>query len=65
MANNANWIYRTLFQKNSIYLAGIFSAAFAFSVGYDIATTKVYNEINAGKQWKDIRHKYVEAADEE
>ena len=44
----AQWIYRTLFQKNSIYLAGIFSTAFAFSIGYDIATTKIFNEINAG-----------------
>lgn len=27
---------------------------------FDIATTSLWDRLNAGKQWKDIRGKYVE-----
>ncbi|KAK1228920.1 qcr9 subunit 9 of the ubiquinol cytochrome-c reductase complex [Marasmius sp. AFHP31] len=53
-------VYNTLFKRNSVYVASIFSTAFAFGIGFDTAVTSFWDRWNAGKQWKDIRHKYIE-----
>ncbi|KAL0580755.1 Cytochrome b-c1 complex subunit 9, mitochondrial [Marasmius crinis-equi] len=55
-----NTIYNTIFKRNSIYVASVFSAAFAFGIGFDTGVTTFWDRWNAGRQWKDIRHKYVE-----
>ncbi|TFL05638.1 ubiquinol-cytochrome C reductase [Pterulicium gracile] len=52
-------IYNAVFRRNSVYVSTIFVGAFGFAVGYDKAVTAVWDRWNAGKQWKDIRHKYV------
>ncbi|BGO97570.1 hypothetical protein RTBOTA2_001686 [Rhodotorula toruloides] len=36
------------------------TGAFAFGIVYDKVTSAWWDAHNAGKQWKDIRHKYVE-----
>ncbi|KAJ8086379.1 Cytochrome b-c1 complex subunit 9, mitochondrial [Marasmius tenuissimus] len=53
-------VYNTIFKRNSVYVASVFSAAFAFGIGFDTAVTSFWDRWNAGKQWKDIRHKYIE-----
>ncbi|ODQ66733.1 ubiquinol-cytochrome C reductase, partial [Nadsonia fulvescens var. elongata DSM 6958] len=53
-------IYNTFIKRNSVFVGTIFFAAFAFDVGYGYTMDKVFDNINKGKQWKDIRHKYVE-----
>ncbi|KAL1410374.1 Cytochrome b-c1 complex subunit 9, mitochondrial [Vanrija albida] len=60
----AGVIYNTLFRRNSVFVPTIFLAAFGFSIGFDLATSAFWDKHNAGKQWKDIRHKYVEAAED-
>ncbi|KAF9468972.1 cytochrome b-c1 complex subunit 9, partial [Collybia nuda] len=52
-------VYNTFFRRNSIYVTGIFASAFAFGIGFDLGVTSFYNTWNKGKQWQDIRHKYV------
>ncbi|KAF9076436.1 ubiquinol-cytochrome C reductase UQCRX/QCR9-like protein [Rhodocollybia butyracea] len=53
-------IYNTFFKRNSIYVASVFTAAFAFGIGFDSGVTTFWDTWNKGKQWKDIRHKYVQ-----
>ncbi|KAJ7774297.1 ubiquinol-cytochrome C reductase [Mycena maculata] len=58
-------LYNTFFRRNSIFVGSIFAGAFVFGIGFDSGVTAFYDRWNKGKQWKDIRHKYVEAAEEE
>ncbi|ODQ49999.1 ubiquinol-cytochrome C reductase [Saitoella complicata NRRL Y-17804] len=58
-------LYNTVFKRNSIYLSTIFLGAFGFQIVYDVGTSRFWDKMNAGKQWKDIRHRYVEEEDEE
>jgi hypothetical protein len=41
-------LYRTLFQRNSVYLTGILGAGFAFSISYDLATSAYFDWWNQG-----------------
>ncbi|RDB23154.1 Cytochrome b-c1 complex subunit 9 [Hypsizygus marmoreus] len=52
-------VYNTFFKRNSVYVTAIFASAFAFGVGFDVGVTAFYDKWNKGKQWKDIRHKYI------
>ncbi|KAG2188579.1 hypothetical protein INT44_001334 [Umbelopsis vinacea] len=56
----ANTFYNTLVKKNSVFVATIFGSAFAFEVAFDTTSTKVWDSFNKGKQWKDIKDKYVQ-----
>ncbi|KAI0091854.1 ubiquinol-cytochrome C reductase UQCRX/QCR9-like protein [Irpex rosettiformis] len=57
----ANTFYNVFVKRNSVYVTTIFAGAFAFGVGFDLGVTSFWDRWNQGKQWKDIRHKYVEA----
>jgi len=41
-------------------VTGIFAGSFAFAIGFDAGITSFWDKWNKGKQWKDIRHKYIE-----
>ncbi|CCM02818.1 uncharacterized protein FIBRA_04930 [Fibroporia radiculosa] len=56
----ANAFYNTLVKRNSVYVTSIFAGAFGFGVGFDVGITSFYDSWNKGKQWKDIRGKYLE-----
>merc|ERR1712098_643655 len=58
-------IYATLFKKNYAMLATVFGAGFAFELGFNQGMNKLWDWNNRGRQWKDIRHKFIEAAEEE
>ncbi|KFG86916.1 hypothetical protein MANI_030330 [Metarhizium anisopliae] len=49
-----------LFRKNYAMLAAVFTAGFAFEVGFNNGVNKWWDNHNRGRQWKDIRSKYVE-----
>ncbi|KAK3942129.1 cytochrome b-c1 complex subunit 9 [Diplogelasinospora grovesii] len=53
-------IYDFLFRKNYSMLGVVFVSAFAFEMFYDTTMNKVWDNINRGRQWKDIRHKYAQ-----
>ncbi|KAJ7086650.1 ubiquinol-cytochrome C reductase [Mycena epipterygia] len=54
-------LYNTFFRRNSVFVASIFAGAFVFGVGFDSGVTTFYDRWNKGKQWKDIRDKYVQS----
>ncbi|KAI9498360.1 cytochrome b-c1 complex subunit 9 [Zychaea mexicana] len=51
-------VYNTFFRKNSTFVATIFASAIAFEVGFDSLSDKIWDDVNKGKQWKDIKDKY-------
>ncbi|EIN10298.1 ubiquinol-cytochrome C reductase UQCRX/QCR9-like protein [Punctularia strigosozonata HHB-11173 SS5] len=56
----ATTFYNTLVKRNSVYVTSIFAGAFAFGIGFDVGITALWDTWNKGKQWKDIRAKYIE-----
>lgn len=58
-------IYDALFRRNAAYLTSVFIGAFAFEMTFDTGVNKLWDAHNAGRQWKDIKHKYLQAAEEE
>ncbi|KAM4059528.1 ubiquinol-cytochrome C reductase, UQCRX/QCR9 like domain-containing protein [Hirsutella rhossiliensis] len=46
-------------------LAAVFGAGFAFEMGFNSSMNRVWDNLNRGRQWKDIRSKYVENAEED
>ncbi|KAF4981247.1 hypothetical protein FZEAL_2911 [Fusarium zealandicum] len=53
------------FSTNYLMLATVFTAGFAWEVGFNNVMDKVWDNYNRGRQWKDIRHKFVEGGDED
>ncbi|KAI1195254.1 ubiquinol-cytochrome C reductase [Nemania serpens] len=53
-------LYNALFRRNFQMLGVVFVSAFAFEMAYDTGMNKVWDNINKGRQWKDIRSRYVE-----
>ncbi|GAW25214.1 putative ubiquinol-cytochrome C reductase [Rosellinia necatrix] len=52
--------YNALFRRNTQMLGIVFASAFAFEMVYDTGMNKVWDNLNRGRQWKDIRSRYVE-----
>ncbi|ETS60327.1 hypothetical protein PaG_05523 [Moesziomyces aphidis] len=44
----AKSVYNTVFKRNSVYVGSIFFGAFAFGIGYDLATTAWWDAHNKG-----------------
>ncbi|KAI8418947.1 hypothetical protein FOFC_01519 [Fusarium oxysporum] len=62
---NAGFFYRSLFSTNYLMLATVFTAGFAWEIGFNNVMDKVWDNNNRGRQWKDIRHKFLEGGDED
>ncbi|KAK9371143.1 cytochrome b-c1 complex subunit 9 [Lipomyces kononenkoae] len=54
-------VYNTFIRRNSVFVSTILLGAFAFEIGFDSTIDKYWDRLNAGKQWKDIKHKYITA----
>ncbi|TLD14087.1 uncharacterized protein PgNI_03101 [Pyricularia grisea] len=67
--NAASWeqdeTWRLLFRRNAVMLGTVFTGAFIWEIGYNTQMNKLWDSMNRGRQWKDIRHKYVEASDDD
>jgi len=61
----ATTFYNTFAKRNSVFVTSIFVGAFAFGVGFDVGVTNLWDSWNRGKQWKDIRQKYIQEGDSE
>ncbi|KAK3694297.1 ubiquinol-cytochrome C reductase [Podospora appendiculata] len=59
--HRANARRSALFRRNYTMLGAVFAGAFAFEMFYDSTMNNIWDKINKGRQWKDIRHKYVES----
>jgi len=51
-------IYRSVFSKASRVAVVVIVGAFVVQRGTDIFGDSLYDRINYGKQWKDIKHLY-------
>jgi len=60
----ADAFYNTVVRRNSVYVSTIFLGAFAFGVGLDVGVSAFWDRWNRGRQWKDLRQKYVTASNE-
>ncbi|CCG83488.1 Predicted protein [Taphrina deformans PYCC 5710] len=60
MAGLSSAVYNTVFKRNSVFIGAVFATGFVFKISFDVLTTSIWDRVNAGKQWKDIRGKYVE-----
>jgi len=56
----ASTFYNAVAKRNSVYVSAIFASAFGFGVGFDAAVTSFWDKWNQGKQWKDIRQRYIQ-----
>ncbi|KAI1608761.1 ubiquinol-cytochrome c reductase subunit 9 [Exophiala viscosa] len=58
-------IFDGLFRKNAAFLTSVFAGAFAFELVFENGTNAMWNSWNKGRQWKDIKAKYIQHDDEE
>ncbi|CAI7618508.1 unnamed protein product [Penicillium glandicola] len=58
-------VFRTFIRKNTVLLTTAFAGAFAFELGFDITSNKIWDSWNQGRQWKDIKHRYVVKEEED
>ncbi|KAL1590570.1 hypothetical protein WHR41_00620 [Cladosporium halotolerans] len=58
-------IYNTVIRSNGVFLSAIFVGAFATNLAFDTGSNALWDSINRGRQWKDIKHRYMESEDEE
>eukprot|EP00842_Homolaphlyctis_polyrhiza_P006422 jgi/Hompol1/6781/HPOL_005100-RA len=56
--------YTVFFKRSSSFLVTIFASAFVLDVAFDGFSNKLWDYANQGRQWKDIRHKYIKTAEE-
>lgn len=57
-------IYNVFFKKSSTYFLTLVVGAFAIERVVDSLSDNIFDSINRGKQWKDIKHLYVKADEE-
>ncbi|KIW05448.1 uncharacterized protein PV09_03337 [Verruconis gallopava] len=65
MAGLSSTIYNTFFRSNAVMLCTVFTSAFAIQIAFDAGSTKVWDSINKGRQWKDIKQRYMTQEEEE
>ncbi|XP_076255452.1 ubiquinol-cytochrome C reductase complex subunit oxen [Rhynchophorus ferrugineus] len=53
-------IYNTVFKRTSTFALACVASAFFFERGFDLACDTIFNRINEGKLWKDIKEKYAQ-----
>ncbi|KAG0001557.1 hypothetical protein BGZ79_004500 [Entomortierella chlamydospora] len=51
--------YNAIVKRNSIFLTTIFVSAFAVEMAFDTVSDRIWDNINKGRQWKDISAKYT------
>ncbi|KDR07324.1 Cytochrome b-c1 complex subunit 9 [Zootermopsis nevadensis] len=58
MVGIARKVYNSLFRRTSTFAATIMVGAFLFERTFDITSEYIFESINRGKLWKDIKHNY-------
>ncbi|XP_011638345.1 cytochrome b-c1 complex subunit 9 [Pogonomyrmex barbatus] len=51
-------MYHLVFKRTSTFTLAVLTSTFFFERAFDMASEKIFDTINKGKQWKDIKHKY-------
>ncbi|KAJ4312597.1 qcr9 subunit 9 of the ubiquinol cytochrome-c reductase complex [Neodidymelliopsis sp. IMI 364377] len=58
-------IMPTVMRSNITLLGTVFAAAFGMQLAFDTGSERIWDNINRGRQWKDIKQRYVEAAEDD
>jgi len=56
-------VYNTVFRRTSTFALACIVGAFGFERAFDMGSERLYENMNQGKLWKHIAHKYEEAAE--
>ncbi|KAK5168842.1 qcr9 subunit 9 of the ubiquinol cytochrome-c reductase complex [Saxophila tyrrhenica] len=65
MAGVLGGIYNSIVKRNAVFLTTIFAGAFATNIIFNIGADSVWDQINKGRQWKDIKQRYMGDQEEE
>ncbi|GAB7341168.1 hypothetical protein MBLNU457_7463t1 [Dothideomycetes sp. NU457] len=65
MATLFGSLYNTLFRSNTIMLGTVFASAFAIEIGFETLSNGTWDMVNRGRQWKDIKQKYLQKDDDD
>ncbi|XPS74418.1 qcr9 subunit 9 of the ubiquinol cytochrome-c reductase complex [Ascochyta lentis] len=65
MAGFANTVYNTIIRSNVTLLGTVFAAAFGMQLAFDTGSERIWDNLNRGRQWKDIKQRYIEAAEDD
>ncbi|KAK0253083.1 Cytochrome b-c1 complex subunit 9, mitochondrial [Friedmanniomyces endolithicus] len=52
--------YSLVIRRNFGFLGVIFLGAFATEIAFETTANGIWNSINRGRQWKDIKQRYME-----
>ncbi|KAF1967520.1 putative ubiquinol-cytochrome C reductase complex, subunit X [Bimuria novae-zelandiae CBS 107.79] len=65
MSSFTSFLYNSIFRRNTTMLATVFAGAFAMQLAFDTGSDRVWDSINRGRQWKDIKYKYIQKAEDD
>ncbi|XP_029156608.1 cytochrome b-c1 complex subunit 9 [Nylanderia fulva] len=51
-------LYNVVLRRTSTFTLVVLASAFVFERSFDVAADKIFETINKGKLWKDIKHRY-------
>lgn len=51
-------LYNLVLKRASTFTVAVVATAFVFERGFDMASEKIFETVNKGKLWKDIKDKY-------
>ncbi|KAK6358679.1 hypothetical protein TWF730_008002 [Orbilia blumenaviensis] len=57
-------IYNNLFRRNFVMVGAVMGGAFAADIAFDVYSQRFWDWKNQGRQWKDIRQKYLLSEDD-
>lgn len=57
-------IYNIFFKRSSTYFLTLVAGAFVYERFFDNLSDRIFDHINRGKQWKDIKQNYIKQAEE-
>ncbi|XP_032526883.1 cytochrome b-c1 complex subunit 9 [Danaus plexippus] len=49
---------RNVFKKTSTFAVAVTGGAFFFERAFEVISVSIFESVNKGKLWKDIKHKY-------
>ncbi|XP_071447743.1 cytochrome b-c1 complex subunit 9 [Hetaerina americana] len=58
MAGFSTKVYNTLFKRTSTFAMTIVLSTFFFERTFELTSEQIFNSINKGKLWNDIKAKY-------
>ncbi|RKO97886.1 hypothetical protein CXG81DRAFT_12385 [Caulochytrium protostelioides] len=62
--DSVHWRIAVFVKRSSAFTASIVVSAFAFEVAFDTVTDRIWDTLNHGRQWKDLKARLEAASDE-